>query len=163
MINEPKKKKQYISIWDLKQIFHLYDQQYTSQRKPHPILFSSHEDISIYVRHVISLFHKKWQKLRRRKLHNEYRIPHSFSMVLCRCIYKNWMEGTYDMPNNNSYLFVITEPNRMGVNLQFWKLLMLKVRCFFKGRGAIIDINLIIKRISPPPPPNMLLNFEQMW
>ena len=27
---------------------------------------------------------------------------------------KNWIEGTYDIPNRNPYFFVTTEPNQVG-------------------------------------------------
>ena len=84
-----------------------------SQRKPHPLWFSSHEEISIFIWHVVSPFHPNFD---RKETHTTQWTLNSTLILngLCRCIYKNWMEGNYDISNKNPHFFVTTELNRMG-------------------------------------------------
>ena len=44
-------------------------------------------------------------------MNTEFHTPFEWFMTLCRCIYKTWMEGTYDIPNKNPYSLL---PNHIG-------------------------------------------------
>ena len=82
---------------------------------------------------------------------------------LCRCVYKTWMKGAYDIPNKNPYFFMTTEPNWMGVFVEmqiisyifiilkhiqvsshFQKLLMLKVQLSLFGDNLYKAIYLLV-------------------
>ena len=64
----------------------------------------------------MSSFHPSFD---RKETHLKKMNPHfhtPLERVLCRFMYKTWMEGTYDIhvPNKNPHFFVTSEPNRMG-------------------------------------------------
>ena len=62
---------------------------------------------------------------RRITLHNGSWIPHFFWMVFVDAyIYKTCMEGTYDIPTKNPYIFVTTEPYWMGFSPKCRKLVL---------------------------------------
>ena len=76
--------------------------------KSHPIWFN--KKMWTFLRHVLTE-----KRLALVTLHNENGIPNPFLNGLCRCIFKTWMERTYDISNkNNPYFSMTTEANQMG-------------------------------------------------
>ena len=83
-------------------------------RKPHPIWFSSREEIRIYVRHVISPFHPSFD---RKKTRTTQWTQNSVLLLngLCRFMYKlGWKALMTYLLKQNPYFSVTTDPNQMG-------------------------------------------------
>ena len=83
-------------------------------RKPYPIWFSSHEEIGIFVRYVISPFNPSFDK---RQIHTTQwtRIPHRLWMVYTDVCRKLGWKGLVTYLTKINF-FVTTEPKPMGVS-----------------------------------------------
>ena len=90
-----------------------------------PIRFGPEEEISIFVRHIMSSFHPSFE---RQETHTAQWTRNSLLLLNClrRFMYKTWMESTYDTPNKNPHFFVITEPNRFCRNADSYSFIILK-------------------------------------